>query len=97
MNPSKRQLEARIKGTEKSTIRFLTNNHLVAIIIFVAAIIIANLWTQVVISAATNFFNIRQNEISFVGWIIIAAIFTLLAYFFIVHVFKIPITSAFSL
>jgi hypothetical protein len=96
MNASKQQLEARTVGTQESTVRFLTSNHLIAIIVFVVAIMTANLWTEVVISAVTNLFNVKRDEIGFIKWLIIAFVFTVVAYFIIVYVFRVPITAAFS-
>lgn len=65
MDSSIQQIEARTRGTQESTVRFLTNSHFIAIIIFVAAIVTANLWTEVIISAISNIFNKERNEISF--------------------------------
>jgi len=96
MNASQQQIQARTQGTQEATVIFLTNNHIIAIIIFVAAIITANLWTEVVINIATKIFNTSFEDFSLANWIILALVFTLIAYFCIVYVFKIPITAAFS-
>ncbi|XWV26732.1 putative orfan [Tupanvirus soda lake] len=96
MEPSQQQYEARTKGSQESTVRFLTGHHLIAIIVFVMAIVTANLWTEVIISATATIFGVRREEISFIKWLSLTLLFTLFAYFVIVYIFKIPITAAFS-
>lgn len=44
MNVSRSQLQALLEGKEDEAIKFLNKNHLIAIIIFVLAIVSAGLW-----------------------------------------------------
>lgn len=97
MNPGLRQVEARTRGTEKGTISFLTNNHMIAITIFILAIMSANIWTETLVKGIAKIFNVKQEELDFVKWLIFASIFTLFTYFVIVYIFKVPITAAFGL
>ncbi len=96
MNPSQQQVEARTSGTQESTVRFLANHHLIAILVFALAIVTANLWAEVVISGYCRITNKKREDLDFVRWIILAAVFTLFAYIMIVYVFKMPITAAFT-
>lgn len=94
---NQRNVEARTLGTENSTIMFLTKNHLVAMLIFIIAIISANLWSETIIIGVTKAFNVKKEDIGFSKWVLVALSFSFMAYFIIVHIFKVPITAAFGL
>jgi hypothetical protein len=89
-------LEARMQGTQESTVRYLTNHHLVAIIVFICAIIAANLWADVIVTAFATVLNVERDKIGFLRSFLLALVFTFITYVLIVYVFKVPITAAFS-
>lgn len=65
--------------------------------VFVLAIITANLWFEVVINTVITVFKINRNEFKLWLWIVIALAFSIIAYIVINHIIKLPITAAFSL
>lgn len=86
--------EALTTGTQNSTVIFLNSHHLIAMTIFIVAIMSANLWTYALIEGV-DFVSDRGNT-RFIKSLVMATIFTFFSYFLIVYVFKVPITAAFS-
>lgn len=95
-NPSSRQIEARTTGEQKETVEFLNSHHLIALIVFIAIIVSAQLWAETFITLASVLFRVKREEMSLIQWIITAFVFTIIAYLLVVYVFKVPLTSAFS-
>lgn len=97
MSENARQLEAIFEGKEEETIKFLSKHHFFAIIIFIFAIVTANLWGEVVINISTKIYGVKREDLKLWQMILTATVFTLVAYIIIIYIIKVPITSAFSL
>jgi uncharacterized MAPEG superfamily protein len=93
---SERQVEARTTGEQKKSVEFLNQNHFLAIMVFVVAIITANLWTETTVSLIAVIFGVNREQIKIWMWLISAIIFTLIAYVIIRYIIKVPLTAAFS-
>ena len=90
------QWEARTTGEQKGTIKYLTQNHLVAIVIFTGVIVIGTLWAGTYIAFLRKYI-FRGEEMSPLQWLLVALITTFILWFLIRYVFRVPITAAFSL
>lgn len=97
MEPSPEQLEARTEGTEKNAVRYMNRHHFLAILVFVLAIITGTLWYGVVVKFTSLLLRKSQDQFNLLNWILLAVIFSIIAYIIIRFVVKIPITSAFAL
>lgn len=97
MNTSPSQMQALFEGKEKEAIKYLNKHHLVAIIIFILAIVSAGLWGEAIIKLSTKIYGVKTEDLKLWQMTLTATIFTLASYIFIIYVIKLPITVAFSL
>lgn len=96
MNPSAQQIEARTIGSQNKTVAFLSNHHLIALIIFILAIVTANIWAEAIIKLVADIFGVRREDLKLWMWLLFAIIFTIIAYIIIVHIIRVPLTAAFT-
>ena len=90
------QKEAKTIGEEKETIKYLNKRPVVAIFIFVIVVVITQLWFMVMDSTLKKYL-FRTQQFTPLQWFITASVCTVVVFMVTKYIFKIPITSAFSL
>ena len=97
MSLSSRQIEARTTGEQRETIKFLNQNHIIAIIVFTLILVSANLWAEAAISVISIVFRLPRNQIKLWMWLVSCLFFTAMIYIIIRYIVRVPITSSFTL
>lgn len=90
------QDEAIIKGEEKEAIKYLNKFPLIALFIFVSTIAISQLWFGTMRSFA-EVYIFKSNQLSPMQWLMMSVVMTVVVLFTSQKVFKLPITSIFTL
>lgn len=94
LNRSILQDEAHHNGEHKQTHMYFARHPFVAILLLTMVVISTFLWSEVVLECLAKYlFKVKKSELQPWMMAIVALIFTLLTYFVIVYVFRIPITA----
>lgn len=98
VTPSPRQMEARVTGEQRETVKYLNRNPLIGIIVFSLAIVGGLIWGQLIIdTVSTYIFKTTLNNMKPRQWLIFAVVYTIIMYILLRYVIRVPLTSAFSL
>lgn len=97
MNASSSQIQARFEGKQEEAVKFLSKHRIIALVVFILAIVSAGLWGEVVSNLSAKIYGVKKEELELWQITLTAIIFTIITYILIVHVIKVPITAAFSL
>ena len=93
-----KEYEASVKGTEKTTVSFLNRYPMVAIIVFILAIISATTWGEALLVFVSEYiFHVPRGELRAWMLALTALTITLLTWVIARYIFRLPVTAVFSL
>ena len=89
------QYEAKTRGTSRETVKYLSNHHFAALIIFLTVLLLGNLWFEAFKVILEQY--VFKRKLTGIDWLLIAIGTTLLIWFIIRYVMKISLPAAFTL
>lgn len=96
MTSNQRLQQAVSQGEVDDTIRYLNRNQVLAVFIFVTAVVVGQLWAQTLMQFLTDHVFMHRAPFA-LQWFIVSLAVTVLFLLAIRFIFKVPVTAAFSL